>query len=79
MTRQVNMDIEAAICGLGIGVIILIVLSYLFWLWMFIEALKKRDTLWIALFIIAFLTGFLSWLVPLLYYFIEYRKKDERR
>jgi hypothetical protein len=68
------MDLLAAILGLGTFVLIILVIGYIFWLWMFIDALKKRDILWIALFIFCFFTGFLSGLIATLYYYIVYRK-----
>lgn len=54
-------------------ILVLVVLSYIFWVVMFVDALKKRDLLWIALFIFSFFTGFLSGLLALIYYFAEYR------
>jgi hypothetical protein len=68
------MDIIAFILGLGIFIIIILVVEYLFWLWMFIDALRKRDILWITLFILSFFTGFLSGVIATLYYVIAYKK-----
>jgi hypothetical protein len=65
---------------LGVGavvlvlIIILLIAGYIFWLWMFIDALKKRDTLWIVLFIFCFFTGFLGGLIATIYWFVEYKK-----
>ena len=50
------------------------ILLFVFWLWMFIEALKKRDTLWIILFLVGILTGIFGLLFALFYYFLEYEK-----
>ena len=69
-----DMGLLAIILGMGLVVIILLILGYLFWLWMIIDALKKRDTLWIALFIVSFFTGFLSGIIATLYYIIVYKK-----
>jgi hypothetical protein len=68
------MDFLAAILGLGAFVLIILVIGYIFWLWMFIDCLKKRDILWITLFIFCFFTGFLSGLIATLYYYIVYKK-----
>ena len=62
------------ILGLGFFIIILIILSYIFWLVMFIDALKRRDILWIILFIFCFFTGFLSGIIAIIYYFVAYKK-----
>ena len=73
------MDWIAFIVGLGviavIAIIIFLVLSYLFWIWMFIDAVKKRDVMWIVLFVVSALTGFLSGVLATIYYFVEYKKK----
>lgn len=65
--------------GIGIGLVVLLIISlilgFVFWLWMFIDVLKKRDTLWIVLFVLSALTGFLGGLLATIYYFVEYRKK----
>ena len=65
--------------GAGIALlvflIILAIISYIFWLWMFIDAVKKRDNMWIILFIVSFLTGFLSGVIAGIYYIVEYKKK----
>lgn len=55
--------------------VILAILSYVFWLWMFIDAVKKRDTMWILLFVVSFLTGFLSGIIAFIYYMVVYKKK----
>jgi hypothetical protein len=67
------MNIFAWILGLGAVVIILLIISYVFWLLMFIDAVKKRDILWIFLFIFCFFTGFLSGIIATIYYFVAYR------
>jgi hypothetical protein len=73
------MAMTDALMGVGIGLVVLLVVlliaGFIFWLWMFIDALKKRDTLWIALFIFSFLTGFLGGLMATIYYFVVYTKK----
>jgi len=53
------------------------ILLFIFWLWMFIEALKKRDTLWIILFLVGVITGIFGLLFALLYYFLEYEKNKK--
>ncbi|HIH14975.1 MAG TPA: hypothetical protein HA360_00395 [Nanoarchaeota archaeon] len=52
-------------------------LLFLFWLWMFIEALKKRDTMWIILFLVGLFTMMFGWIFALLYYFLEYEKNKK--
>ncbi|MSR85882.1 hypothetical protein EXS74_00635 [Candidatus Woesearchaeota archaeon] len=68
--------------GLGFGWMLVILLFFLavfiFWLWMFIEALKKRDTLWIVLLLIGLCTMF-AWFFALLYYLLEYTKKEKQK
>lgn len=72
------MGLIETILGLGIFfvvvLIILAVLSYVFWLVMFIDALKRRDMLWIALFIFCALTGVLSGIIAAVYYWEVYKK-----
>lgn len=52
------------------------ILLFVFWIWMLIEALKKRDVLWIALLTIGIFTGIFGLLFALLYYLLEYSKKE---
>ena len=62
--------------GIGLywifGVFTIGILLFVFWLWMFIEALKKRDVLWIILFLVGIWTVLFGLLFALLYYFLEY-------
>lgn len=73
------MAMMETLLGIGIGLLVLLVIlliaGFVFWLWMFIDVLKKRDTMWIVLFVVSALTGFLSGLLATIYYFVEYRKK----
>jgi fructose-specific phosphotransferase system IIC component len=55
------------------------VISFIFWLNMLTDALKKRDTLWIALLIVGFLSGVLSGLFAALYYEIMYMDEQGHR
>ncbi len=70
------------ILGMGIAaiafLIILLIVEYVFWLFMFIDAVKKRDTLWIALFAFSFITGFLSGILATIYYFVVYKKPAQQ-
>lgn len=68
------MGIIAAILGMGMFFVFLIILGYIFWLCMFIDALRRRDVLWIVLFIFCFFTGFLSGIIALIYYFVAYNR-----
>lgn len=72
------MALLEAILGLGIGIVLLIIVlalaCYLFWLWMFIDALARRDTLWIALFIVCFFVAGLSGIIAFVYYITVYKK-----
>lgn len=68
------MGLLGFILGMGSVMMIVLILSYVFWLFMFVDALKKRDILWIALFAFSFFTGFLSGILAALYYFIVYKK-----
>ncbi len=67
-----------AILGISLAVIailiIILIIEYVFWLFMLIDAIKKRDVLWICLFAFSFITGFLSGVLALIYYFVEYKK-----
>ncbi|MBI5798086.1 hypothetical protein HZA98_04250 [Candidatus Woesearchaeota archaeon] len=54
--------------------IILGVLTLIFWIWMFADAIKKKDTAWIILLIIALFTGFFALVFALIYYFTLYKK-----
>jgi hypothetical protein len=73
------MALMESLLGLGIGLVVLLLVSiianFVFWLWMLVDALRKRDTLWIALLIFSFFTGFLSGLMATVYWFVVYRKR----
>ena len=70
---------------LGIGMywmftfFILALLALLLWLWMLVEALKRRDVLWIVLLLFSLFTGFLVPLFAFLYYLLEYEKRSVKR
>ena len=70
--------IAAIFAALGIWMIILLI-GLLFWAWMFHDALKTRDTLWIILFIFCFLTGVGQSIIAIVYYFLVYRVKHIKR
>ena len=72
------MGIIGWIIGMGAVIIILTIIGYIFWLFMFIDALKRRDTLWILLFILSFFTGFLSGILATIYYFVIYKSQKEQ-
>ncbi len=72
-----------ALTGLGflwmsLFMLIFLVL-FIFWLWMFIEVLKKRDILWIVLLLIGLCTIIFGWFFALLYYFLEYDKRHKTK
>ncbi|NOZ80791.1 MAG: hypothetical protein GXP63_03900 [DPANN group archaeon] len=67
------MSLIAWLASFGIIIVILIILGYIFWLVMFIDALKRRDTLWILLFVLSFFTGFLNGILATIYYFVVYK------
>ena len=63
------MDI-GAILTIGLVLIILLLIwGYVFSIWMFIDALEKRDILWITLFVISFFTGILPSILSTVYYY----------
>jgi len=68
--------------GIGFGWMLLFMalffVVFIFWLWMFIEALKRRDILWIVLLLVGLFTMF-SWFFALLYYLLEYTKKKDTK
>ena len=67
--------IFSGVLFLLILLLIVLIIGYVFWVWMFIDALTRRDTLWIALFIISFLTGFLPGIMASVYYYTVYKKE----
>ena len=69
------MSLVGWILGLGTIIIILLIISFVFWLIMFIDAVKKRDALWIVLFIFCAFTGFLSGIIATIYYFVAYKRQ----
>jgi hypothetical protein len=69
------MSFISFILSLGVFVLILLFLSAIFWMFMFIDALKRRDILWIVLFIFCFFTGFLSGVIAIIYFFVVYKAK----
>lgn len=68
------MEVIGILLELGAILIILMLIGFMFWMWMFIDALKKRDMMWVALFVVSLMTGALSGLVAGLYYLIVYKK-----
>ncbi len=63
----------------AVSFVILEIASLYFWLAMLIDALKKKDTMWIALLIVGFLTGALCGLLAVLYYELMYRDEQGHR
>ena len=57
--------------------LILILIGYLFWVWMFMDALAHRDVMWIVLFAFSFFTGFLPGVIAAVYYTTVYRRETE--
>lgn len=64
----------AGLAGVILLLVFLSIAAWVFWIVMFIDALKHRDTLWIVLFILSFFTGFLSAVLSTIYFFLEYRR-----
>lgn len=75
MSADIASTITTMVCGSLALVVILGILGFIFWLWMFIDALKHRDILWIVLFVFCFFTGFLQGIIAIIYYFVVYRNR----
>lgn len=69
--------------GLGLYFMLLFfvigLLLFIFWLWMFIEAIKNRNMLWIILLVVGIFTGILGIVFAVVYYFMEYKKKSVKK
>ncbi|MBI4450586.1 hypothetical protein HY642_01300 [Candidatus Woesearchaeota archaeon] len=64
--------IAALLAVSGIWLILLLI-GYVFWLRMFVDAMKQRDTQWIMLFALSFFTGLLPGVIAAVYYAEVYR------
>lgn len=73
----------------SLGIILFIILFllllipislFILWVWMFIDAIKRNEEMWIILFILGMLFAALpGWVVAVLYYFMVYKKKSRKK
>lgn len=73
---SIVMSLLAWILGLGallIILLILLIISFVFWLVMLLDAVKRKDTGWIILFVFCAITGVLSGIIATIYYFVAYK------